>query len=288
VRIPTPGIVRSTSTAGWRSPISSKAFVTVRTDLDQWVRKGLLHFHAVRSTLYGLEQHLVSTHKLVTEFEPAAVIVDPVTNLTTIGDPEDVKSMLTRLIDFIKSKRITGLFTSLTAGGETAASSEVGISSLMDTWLLLRNIETGAERNRLLFILKSRGMAHSNQVREFRLSDQGIQLADVYVGPGAVLTGAARIVQEAKDRAQAVSERQSITRRRRELQQEQALARAQLEALQLKTTALDEEIHTLQREEEGRVTTAAREQTELARVRGVESEKDTTKKGSESHANQNR
>jgi circadian clock protein KaiC len=160
----------------------------------------------------------------------------------------------------------------------------------MDTWLLLRNVESGAERNRLLFILKSRGMAHSNQVREFRLSDQGIQLKDVYVGPGAVLTGSARMVQEARDKAQTVSERQSLARRRRDLEQEQALARAQLEALQLKTASLDEEIHTLRREEESRETTAAREQAELARARGVdvEIEKDTRKKGSKSHARQDR
>jgi circadian clock protein KaiC len=264
---------------------------SISYDLAQWVRKGLLKFHAVRSTLYGLEQHLVSTHKLVQEFEPAAIVVDPVTNLTTIGDPEEVKSMLTRLIDFIKSKSITGLFTSLTPGGiELAESSEVGISSLMDTWLLLRNIETGSERNRLLFILKSRGMAHSNQVREFQLSDRGIQLKEVYTGPGTVLTGSARIVQEAKDRAQAASERQSISRQRRELEQEQRMARAQLEALQFKTAALDEESRALQQEEESRATTVAQERTELARIRGagVDGVKDGKKKGNETHANQNK
>jgi circadian clock protein KaiC len=259
-------------------------------DLGQWVRKGLLRFHAVRSTLYGLEQHLVSAHKLVSEFEPAAVVVDPVTNLTTIGDPEEVKSMLTRLIDFIKSKGITGLFTSLTPGGDLAESSEVGISSLMDTWLLVRNIEAGAERNRLLFILKSRGMAHSNQVREFRLTNSGVHLTEVYVGSGTVLTGSARTVQEAKDKAQAASEQQSLSRRRRELQQEQALARAQLEALQLKAGSLDEEIHTLQREQESRTTSAAREQAELARMRGAQADtaKDGRKKGSKTHAHENK
>ncbi|MCL5280957.1 MAG: KaiC 1, partial [Planctomycetes bacterium] len=253
-------------------------------DLGQWVKKGLLRFHAVRSTLYGLEQHLGTVHKQVTEFQPATVIVDPLSNLTSIGDPTEVKSMLTRMIDFLKNQGITALFTNLTEGGGPVEQTEVGVSSLMDTWLLLRNVEAGAERNRLLFILKSRGMAHSNQVREFRLSDQGIQLRDVYVGPGAVLTGSARLVQEAKDKMQAVSERQLLARRRRELEQEQALARAQLEALQLKTASLDEEIHTLQREEESREATDAREQVELARARGVDTERDTTKKGSKSHA----
>ncbi len=256
--------------------------------LDQWVHEGLLRFHGVRSTLYGLEQHLVSLHNLVNEFHPSAVIMDPITNLMAVGEPAEVKSMLTRMIDFLKNKGITAFFTSLTEGGGPVEQTEVGVSSLMDTWLLLRNVEMGAERNRLLFILKSRGMAHSNQVREFRLTDTGIQLREVYVGPGAVLTGSARVMQEAKDKMQAVSERQSIARRRRELEQEQALAQAQLQALQLKTTSLDEEIHTLQREEQSRETTAAQEQTELARARGVDTDGNATKKGSRRYGNKSR
>jgi circadian clock protein KaiC len=252
--------------------------------LGRWVDKGLLRFHGVRSTLYGLEQHLVRLHGLVNEFRPATVIVDPVTNLMVIGDFGEVKSMLTRMIDFLKNQGITALFTSLTEGGSAMEQSEVGVSSLMDTWLLLRNVEAGAERNRLLFILKSRGMAHSNQVREYRLSDGGIQLTEVYVGPGAVLTGSARMVQEARDRAQAVAERQSLFRRRRALEQEQTLARAQLEALQLKTASLGDELHTLDREEQTRLRTAAGEQTELARVRGAEGNGKRNPKGAGSHA----
>ena len=263
----------------------SRNMASIGYHLEQWVRKGWLRFRGVRSTLYGLEQHLVSLHNLVTEFHPAVVVMDPITNLMAVGESAEVKSMLMRMIDFLKNQGITALFTSLTEGGGPVEQTEVGVSSLMDTWLLLRNLEMGAERNRLMLILKSRGMAHSNQVREFRLSDQGIQLREVYVGPGTVLTGSARLAQEARDNAQAVSERQSIARRRRELEQEQALARAQLEALQLKTTSLDEEIHTLQREEEGRETMAARERAELARARGVGIEKNA-KKGNKSHVNQ--
>jgi len=247
-------------------------------DLGPWVRKGSLRFHGVRSTLYGLEQHLVSSHNLVSEFRPAVVVVDPITNLMVVGETAEVKSMLTRMIDFLKNQGVTALFTSLTEGGGPAEQTEVGVSSLMDTWLLLRNTESGAERNRLLFILKSRGMAHSNQVREYRLSDQGIQLRDVYVGPGAVLTGAARLVQEAKDRAQAVSERESMARRRRELEQELTLARAQLEALQLKTASLGEELHTLQDEDQMRLRTVAGDQAELARARGAGGNGDPNRK----------
>jgi len=242
-------------------------------DLEQWVRKGLLRFYAVRSTLYGLEHHLVTIHKQVNEFEPSVVVIDPITNLMTIGEMGDIKSMLTRVIDFLKSRSVTCLFTSLTESGTTLESSEVGISSLMDTWLLLRNAEAGAERNRLLFVLKSRGMAHSNQVREFLLSDQGIGLKDVYVGPGTVLTGSAWMVQETRDKMQTVAEQQTIARRRRELEQEQALARAQLEAVQLKTAALDEELKTLASDEQARLVVAAREQAELVRARGGDAKK---------------
>jgi circadian clock protein KaiC len=254
-------------------------------DLDHWVRKGLLRFQAARLTLYGLEQHLVSIHNAVNDFQPAGVIVDPITDLAAVSDQQEVKAMLTRMIDFLKNQGITALFTSLTPGGETTEQSELGVSSLMDTWLLLRNVETAGERNRLLSVLKSRGMAHSNQVREFRLSDQGIRLIDVYVGPGTVLTGSSSLMQEAQDKVQAAAERQKIARRRRELEQEQVLAKAQLDALQLKTAALAEEIKTLASDEQARLTTATRDQAELARVRGVDSGKDTTKKGSKSHAN---
>jgi circadian clock protein KaiC len=242
-------------------------------DLEQWVRKGLLRFHAVRSTLYGLEQHLVTMHKQVTEFEPSVVIIDPITNLLAIGESQEIKAMLTRVIDFLKSQGATAMFTSLTESGIPVESSEVGVSSLMDTWLLLRNQEAGGERNRLLFILKSRGMAHSNQVREFLLTDHGIHLTDVYIGPGTVLTGSARTAQEVRDKAQAAVEEQTIARRRRELEQEQAMARAQLEAMQFKSVALDEELKSLKHEEQARRAAAAREQAELARARGGEARK---------------
>jgi circadian clock protein KaiC len=254
-------------------------------DLGQWVRKGLLHFRGVRSTVYGLEQHLVSLHNLIGEFRPSVVVVDPITNLMVIGEPAEVKSMLTRMIDFLKNQGITVLFTSLTEGGGPVEQTEVGVSSLMDTWLLLRDVESGAERNRLLFVLKSRGMAHSNQVREFLLSDRGIHLTDVYVGPGAVLTGSARTVQEAKDKAQAVAERQTIARRRRELEQEQTLARAQLEAMQSKAAAVGEELEALENEEQAHLAEAARQRTELARARGGSARENTGGKGRSHDAN---
>ncbi len=240
---------------------------SIGCDLRPWLRKGLLRFHAVRSSLYGLEQHLVNIHKQIDEFRPDAMVIDPISNLLGIGEQREVKAMVTRMIDYLKNRGVTTLFTSLTEAEHAEEQSEAGISSLIDTWLLLRNAEADGERNRLLFILKSRGMAHSNQVREFLLTDNGIQLKDVYVGPGMVLTGSARVVQEAKDRAEATARQQEITRRRREIEQQQTEIRTQLEALRLRTAGLSEEMEMLEREEAAHQAITAREQEELGRAR---------------------
>jgi len=157
---------------------------SIGTNLDSWVRKGTLRFHAARATLHGLEQHLVAIHKLVDEFKPHSVVMDPVTNMTAIGDIAEIAAMLTRVIDFLKQRRVTAVFTSLNEGGRAGERTDVGISSLMDTWLLLRQDESAGERKRFLYVLKSRGMAHSSRVREFRLTRQGIRL-DGGARPGA-------------------------------------------------------------------------------------------------------
>src|SRR3954449_4902104 len=138
--------------------------------------------------LHGLEMHLAVMHKAVAEFDPRLVIVDPITNLVAVGDINETKALLTRLIDYLKSREITGVFTSLTEGGDPMEQTVLGVSSLMDTWLLLRHLEANGERNRALYVLKSRGMAHSNQIREFVMSDRGVDLVDIYAGPAGVLT----------------------------------------------------------------------------------------------------
>ena len=175
---------------------------SIGIDLGPWVKKGLLRFDATRPTFHGLEMHLLRMHKLVGETKARVVVVDPITSYISLGDTLEVKSMLTRLIDFFKAHQITAFFTSLTEGGSALEQSEVGISSLMDTWILLRHIESNGERNRGIWVLKSRGMAHSNQIREFVFTDHGIELVDVYLGAAGVLTGTARAAQEAKEKAE--------------------------------------------------------------------------------------
>jgi len=149
---------------------------SVGIDLEPWVHQGLLHIHAQRPTAYGLEAHLVAMYRLIDQWQPHVVVTDPVTALMSVGSELEVKMMLARLIDFMKSRQITTLFTSLTDAGGAAERTDIGVSSLMDTWILLANLEANGERNRGIQIVKARGIAQSNQVREFALTDQGVAL----------------------------------------------------------------------------------------------------------------
>ncbi|HWZ41847.1 MAG TPA: circadian clock protein KaiC [Candidatus Saccharimonadales bacterium] len=200
---------------------------SIGIDLEPWVRKGLLQFHAARPTYGGIEQVLLLTHKRITSFRPSVVVVDPVTNLLMVSTQNEVRSMLTRLVDFLKTQKITAIFTSLTAAGALEAS-EADVSSLMDTWLLLKNIEVGGERNRALYVLKSRGMEHSNQIREFVLTDHGLRLLDVYLGPEGVLTGSARVSQEMREKAVVTFRRQELESRKRELERKRRIFEARM------------------------------------------------------------
>ncbi len=240
--------------------------------LQPWVEKGLLHFHAARPTVYGLETHLATLHKRIADVRPRLVVVDPITNFATAGSESEVRAMLMRLIDFLKSRGITGLFNSLTSGGEAIEATEVGVSSLMDTWLLLRMVESGGERNRVLYVLKSRGMPHSNQMREFRLSHRGVELADIYVGPSGVLTGSARLAQEAKERAEGILREEDTARKRRELERDRAALGAQIVALQAQVQAREEEMQRIIREDQLRAETLEADRHAMAHARGADEE----------------
>ena len=152
---------------------------SIGIDLEKWVDAGLLRIHAERPQNTGLEMHLVRMNREIEEFSPAVAVIDPITNLTSIGTYTSIRATLTRLIDAMKSREITALFTSLTEGGENAESTDVGVSSLMDTWVLVRNLEAEGERTRGLYVLKSRGMAHSNEICEFVLSSEGVDLVEL-------------------------------------------------------------------------------------------------------------
>ena len=204
---------------------------SIGIDLEPWVRKGLLRFHAARPTYAGIEEVLLVTHKHIRSFQPGIVIVDPMTNLLTVSTLNEVRSMLTRLVDFLKTQGITAIFTSLTMPGGSLEANEADVSSLMDTWLLLKALEVGGERNRALYVLKSRGMEHSNQIREFVLTNNGLRLLDVYLGPEGVLTGTARVSQEGREKAAGTSRRQQLEGRGRELDRKREIFEARMTML---------------------------------------------------------
>jgi len=204
---------------------------SVGIHLEPWVRKGLLRFQAARATYWGIEQHLLRCHKYISSFQPHAVVVDPITNLLMVSTQTQVRSMLTRLVDFLKTKAITGVFTSLTSGGGTLDPSEEDVSSLMDTSILLKSLEVGGERNRALYVLKSRGMDHSNQIREFLLTGEGVRLLDVYLGPEGVLTGSARLAQEIREKATATSGQQELEGLQQELERKLRIFEARIAML---------------------------------------------------------
>jgi circadian clock protein KaiC len=255
---------------------------SIGIDLEKWIKKGLLQIHASRPTLQGLEQHLLMMYDLVSSFEPAVVAVDPISNLTIHRDEDEVKPTLMRLIDFLKLQRITAIFTSLTHGGSDTSrleDSQVGVSSLMDVWLLLRNHELNGERNRTLYVLKSRGMHHSNQVREFILSDHGIDLVDVYLGTDGVLTGSSRIAQEAREKAALKAGRHEHERKMRQLQNRRMAIESQIAVLQTEAAAEAAEMELASNQEFLREEIAKESHLALAKRRGGRASSDSKRKG---------
>jgi circadian clock protein KaiC len=242
---------------------------SIGVDLQPAVDSGCLLFHAGRPTLHGLERHLVTMHQMIRKFEPRVVVVDPITNFLAVGDDEEVKKMLIRLIDLLKSQQITALFTSLIHGQEIE-KTDVGVSSLMDTWIQLREAEVNGERNRTLYVLKSRGMAHSNQVREVLLTPRGIQLVEVYLGAEGSLTGTARLNQEVRERAAAMARQQEVERRRRELERKRQALEARITALRLELDAEEEDAETSLGQEETRERQLLEDRQRMARARKVE------------------
>ncbi|MBF0495391.1 MAG: hypothetical protein HQK58_02265 [Deltaproteobacteria bacterium] len=173
------------------------------------------------------------------------MVVDPISNLNAVGTTYEAQMMLLRLMDFLKARQITSLFTDLTVAREIIDQTEVGVSSLMDTWIVLKSIESGGERNRGLYVIKSRGMSHSNQSREFLLTSNGVELVDVYVGQEGVLTGTARFVQEVKEKERTLRLQQELESKKRELERKRRIMELQIESLRSQFEGDNEELETL-------------------------------------------
>jgi len=217
---------------------------SIGLNLEQWVKKNLLQFHSSRATFYGLEMHLAIIHKIVQDFQPKVVVLDPIGSLIQAGNQRDAHTMIIRLIDFLKQRGVTAFLTNLTSGGEALERTDVEISSIVDSWLFTRDIELDGERNRALYVLKSRGMAHSNQLREFLLTERGVDLLDVYVGPEGVLTGSSRLSQEAREKATALARQHEASRRERDRMRKREALEARIEALRKEFEVEEDEADT--------------------------------------------
>jgi circadian clock protein KaiC len=223
---------------------------SIGLDLEQWVKKGLLKFHSSRATIYGLEMHLAIMHKVVNEFRPSVVVLDPVGSLIEAGNQRDAHIMLIRLIDFLKSRGITAFLTNLTnTSNKSLERTDIEISSIVDTWLFVRELEMNGERNRALYVLKSRGMAHSNQLREFLLTNQGVDLLDVYVGQEGVMTGSSRLSQEAREKAAMLVRQQEVQRIARDRERKREALEARIVALRKEFEIEEQEAEKLGAEE---------------------------------------
>jgi circadian clock protein KaiC len=244
---------------------------SIGVDLAEPMAKGLLRVEASRPTYHGLEMHLSQIHRLVDQFDPHAIVIDPISNLSTAGAALDAGATLLRAMDFFKSRGTTALLTNLTSPNNGSLEmTDLGVSSLIDTWLVLRDIEAGGERNRGLYVIKSRGMPHSNQIREFLITSDGIELQDVYVGPEGVLTGSLRAAQEARERAASLSHERDARRRARELERRRLALQGQIDALQDEIRSLEDERAVADSEYSSLTTTIEHERAAAAVRRGAD------------------
>jgi len=241
---------------------------SIGVDLNKHLESGLLHFHASRPTMYGLEMHLVVIYKLIRKFKPTTVVLDPITNLITVGNVGEVKSILTRLIDFLQTQQITVMFTALALNTIVSEQTDEGVSSLVDAWILVRDIELNGERNRGLYIMKSRGMKHSNQVREFTITDNGLLLEDVYLGPDGILTGSARAAHRLQQQTEAILNSHSLTRKDNEIARKAKELQMKIDNLTSEFESVKEDLRSEFVQQELKREVIAKNRTELSRLRG--------------------
>lgn len=249
---------------------------SIGIDLEIWQQKGLLQFQATRPTFYGLEMHLAVTHKTVKAFKPDIVIFDPINTFAISDKQSEVKTMLMRIVDFLKANQITALLSCLRSSKSLLESSEVGLSSLIDTHIMLRDIESSGERNRGMYVLKSRGMANSNQIREFILTDQGVELREPYIGPKGVLTGSARIAQEANENAALLIHKKDIERKKRELKRKRKVIETQIAALHAEFEAEESETNVMIEIEQDKIKRLKQDRIEMAESRNAAIKMSTT------------
>ena len=252
---------------------------SIGMNLEAHIKSGLLEFHSSRPTVHGLEMHLVEIHKRILQFNPRVIILDPITNLVTIGTVSEVKSMLIRLIDFLQNKQISVLFTALNYNNVITEQTDEGVSSLVDSWITVRDLESNGERNRGLYIMKSRGMKHSNQVREFVITSEGLELVDVYLGPNGILIGSAREAQQLEEVTGEAMKSHGLSRRDREVQRKKTVLEAKIASLQEEFESVKDELYRTQQEEQLRQEILSKNRMELVKKRYINENASKPRKG---------
>ena len=244
----------------------TRNMASVGIDLKRHRDAGLLKFEAARPSLYGFEMHLARMHRDIDTFKPSVIVVDPISAFR--GPQVEVNATLLRLADICKSRGITALFTSLASAGAAMTDSERNVSSLMDIWVALDDVESNGERNRVLSLLKARGMNHSKQLREYRLSDQGIEMLPVYVGPEGVLTGTARVAQEAREKEAEQARQDQIATRRRVLERRRISVERQIAELQAELESEEAEVSRIAEQDEVHATNRDANRSVMSTLRG--------------------
>jgi circadian clock protein KaiC len=239
---------------------------SVGFDLNRHLKSGLLRFEAARPSLFGFEMHLARMNRDIERFKPATIIVDPISAFR--GPHSEIHAVLVRLADVCKASGITAVFTSLSAVHEQLSESERSVSSLMDTWISLRDVEADGERNRILYLLKARGMSHSKQIREYELSDNGIHLTEPYLGPEGVLTGAARMAQAAREREAERERMELIEQRRRQVVRKRDALDRQIAEMRAVLEAEEDEVSKLIQHQELRSASMRTDRDAMAEKRG--------------------
>ncbi len=240
---------------------------SVGLDLQQHRASGRLRFEAARPSLYGLEMHLARMHRDIDRFKPDVVVIDPISSFR--GPDMEVYSTLLRMVDLLKSRGITAVFTSLRVDGEAQDSGDMGLSSLMDCWVKLIPVEGNGEMNRTLYVIKARGMSHSNQVREYAMTASGIQMIEPYIGVDGVLTGSARMIQAQREQSEQLRRAEEHGRRQREIIRKRIALDRQIEEMRAALAAEEEESRLLLSEDERRVAAFDEGRAELSTRRSA-------------------
>ena len=240
---------------------------SIGINLQPHLDKGLLKFEASRPTLFGLEMHLLNIYRKIREFKPQVVVLDPISNLITAGLIHEVKAILIRLIDYLQSEQITVMFTALNLNTTFSEQTDEGVSSLVDAWITVKDIEINGERNRGLYIMKSRGMNHSNQIREFVITNKGLELIDVYLGPEGILTGSAREAEQLNESTGKELRRHAVTRKDREIDRKRKVLEAQILSLKEEFDSVKDELNKSYQEEDLRKEIMKKNRAQLSKIR---------------------